>query len=61
MTSGGGSAAEEVEESQGEEAAAEPSAGVFGHEVAWIFAGWFLVVGMVIHHGLVVVGSHGCG
>lgn len=43
-SSAGRGAAEEVEESQQDEAAGEPSAGVFGQEVAWIFAGWLLVV-----------------
>jgi len=33
-----GGAAEEVEESQGEETTGEPSAGRFGQEIAMIFA-----------------------
>jgi len=42
----GGGAAEEVEESQGEETTDEPGAGSFGQEIARIFARRLVAVGI---------------
>jgi hypothetical protein len=54
----GRAAAEEVEQSQGEEAAGEPSADGFGQEAARVFARrrWFMAVGM--KRLVVLVRSH---
>jgi len=54
----GGGAAEEVEESQGEETTGEPSAGRFGQETARIFARRLVIQWLQVRSHLSLGTSH---